>query len=55
MRPHIEQSNALAPSSPFRSWLDCTINTSGYDFRKGQIKTDMGGATLGVSSYKEKD
>ena len=26
----------LAPLSPFRSWLDCTTNTSGYDFRKGQ-------------------
>jgi hypothetical protein len=36
MRPHIEQFNALALLSPFRSWLDCTINTSGYDFRKGQ-------------------
>jgi hypothetical protein len=36
-RPCIEQSNALAPSSPFRSWLDCTTNTSGYDFRKGQV------------------
>ena len=36
MRPCIEQSNALAPSSPFRSWLDCTTSTSGYDFRKGQ-------------------
>src|SRR6478672_3753363 len=21
---------------PFPSWLDCTTNTSGYDFRKGQ-------------------
>ena len=36
MRPCIEQSNVLAPSSPFRSWLDCTTNTSGYNFRKGQ-------------------
>lgn len=36
MRPCIEQSNDLAPLSPFRSWLDCTTNTSGYDFRKGQ-------------------
>jgi transposase InsO family protein len=32
----IEQSNDLAPLSPFRSWLDCITNTSGYDFRKGQ-------------------
>ncbi|MFY9815908.1 MAG: integrase core domain-containing protein [Pseudolabrys sp.] len=36
MRPCIEQSNDLAPLSPFRSWLDCITNTSGYDFRKGQ-------------------
>jgi hypothetical protein len=36
MRPRIEPSNDLALSSPFRSWLDCTTNTSGYDFRKGQ-------------------
>jgi hypothetical protein len=36
MRPRIEPSNDLAPLSPFRSWLDCTTNTSGYDFRKGQ-------------------
>jgi hypothetical protein len=36
MRPCIEPSNDLAPLSPFRSWLDCTTNTSGYDFRKGQ-------------------
>ena len=37
MRPRIEQSKALAPLSPFRSWLDCTTNTSGYDFRKGRL------------------
>jgi len=36
MRPHIEQSNGLASLSPFQSWPDCTTNTSGYDFRKGQ-------------------
>src|SRR5689334_8574496 len=36
MRPCIEPSNDLALSSPFRSWLDCITNTSGYDFRKGQ-------------------
>jgi len=36
MRPCIEPSNVLAPLSPFRSWLDCTTNTSGCDFRKGQ-------------------
>jgi hypothetical protein len=28
----IEQSNDLAPLSPFRFWLDCITNTSGYDF-----------------------
>jgi hypothetical protein len=27
-------SNVFAPLFP--SWLDCTTNTSGYDFRKGQ-------------------
>jgi hypothetical protein len=37
MRPCIEQPNDLAPLSPFRSWLDCTTNTFGYDFRKGQV------------------
>ena len=36
MRPRIDRSNDLAPLSAFRSWLDCTINTSGCDFRKGQ-------------------
>jgi hypothetical protein len=34
--PYIEQSNGLASLSPFQSWPDCIINTSGYDFRKGQ-------------------
>jgi NADH dehydrogenase FAD-containing subunit len=29
--------NDLAPLSPFRSWLGCITNTSGYDFRKGQV------------------
>jgi hypothetical protein len=24
------------------SWLDCTTNTSGYDFRKGQCQPDLG-------------
>jgi hypothetical protein len=32
----IEQSNGPVSLSPFRSWPDCIINTSGYDFRKGQ-------------------
>src|SRR5450830_1939474 len=35
MRPCTEQSNDLAPLSPFRSWLGCITNTFGYDFRKG--------------------
>jgi hypothetical protein len=35
MRLCIEQSNDLAPLPLFPSWLDCTTNTSGYDFRKG--------------------
>ena len=34
MRRFIEQSNALAPLSPFRSWPDYITNTSGYDFWK---------------------
>ena len=34
--PCIEPSKDLAPLSPFRSWLDCTTNASGYDFRRGQ-------------------
>jgi hypothetical protein len=37
MRPCIEQSNGPVSLSPFRSWPDCIINTSGYDFRKGQV------------------
>jgi hypothetical protein len=36
MRLCIERSNDLAPLPPFPSWLDCTTNTSGYDFWKGQ-------------------
>jgi hypothetical protein len=41
-RPYIERSNDLAPLSPFRSWLDCTTNTSGSDFRKGQLFRSQG-------------
>src|SRR5262249_35184702 len=36
MRPCIEPSTGPVSLSPFRSWPDCIINTSGYDFRKGQ-------------------
>ena len=46
MRPCIEQSNDLAPLSPSRCWLDCTTNTSGYDFRKGQAVNGVLIATL---------
>lgn len=42
MRPCIEQSNDLALLSPFPSWLGCIINTSGYDFRKGQDGNAVG-------------
>jgi len=42
MRPCIERSNDLAPLSPFRSWLDCITNTSGYDFRKGHVSLHKG-------------
>jgi hypothetical protein len=38
MRLFIEQSNALAQLSAFRSWLDCTTNMSGYDFREGHLR-----------------
>jgi hypothetical protein len=37
MRPCTELSNDLAPLSPFRYWLGYITNTSGYDFRKGQL------------------
>jgi hypothetical protein len=36
MRPCIDWFSDRAPISPFRYWLGCIINTSGYDFRKGQ-------------------
>jgi hypothetical protein len=40
MRLRTDRSNDLAPLSAFQSWLDCTINTSGCNFRKGQDMTD---------------
>ena len=43
------QSNALAPSLPFQSWLDCTTNTSGYSFRKGQQQFVDGSISGGFS------
>jgi transposase InsO family protein len=36
-RPCIEQSNGPVSLSLFPSWQGCIINTSGYDFRKGQL------------------
>jgi hypothetical protein len=41
MRRCNEQSNDLVPLSPFRYWLDCITNTSGYDFRKGQVVSEQ--------------
>ena len=40
MRLCIERSSALATLPAFPSWLDCTINMSGYDFRKGQVDNE---------------
>jgi hypothetical protein len=37
MHPCVEQSNGLVPLSLFPSWPGCITNTSGYDFRKGQV------------------
>jgi hypothetical protein len=37
MRPCIEPSSGLVPLSLFPSWRGCITNTSGYDFRKGQV------------------
>ena len=38
MRRCIDQSSGLALLSPFRSWLGCITNISGYNFRKGQVR-----------------
>jgi hypothetical protein len=38
MHPCVEQSNGLVPLSLFPSWQGCITNTSGYDFRKGQVR-----------------
>jgi hypothetical protein len=46
MRPCIEQSNGPVSLSPFQSWPDCIINTSGYDFRKGQGSTKSTAAEI---------
>jgi hypothetical protein len=53
MRLCIERSKALATLSPFRSWLDCTINTSGYDFRKGHVICVLGfiGLFMAVATH----
>ena len=50
----IERSNDLAPLPPFPSWLDCTTNTSGYDFRKDRwSEFDIINGTRGSVSYGE--
>jgi hypothetical protein len=52
MRPCVEPSNGLAPLSPFPSWPDYIITTSGYDFRKGQVDggwTAIDGAPTGLT------
>jgi peptidoglycan hydrolase-like protein with peptidoglycan-binding domain len=36
-RPYTEPSNGPESLSPFRFWPDCIVNTSGYNFRKGQV------------------
>jgi len=41
MRPCIDWFSDRAPLLPFRYWLGCIINTSGYDFRKGQGERDQ--------------
>jgi hypothetical protein len=41
MRPCIEQSNGPVSLSPSQSCPDCIINMSGYDFRKGQVRTHL--------------
>jgi hypothetical protein len=38
----LHRANDLAPLSLFQSWLDCTTNTSEYDFRKGQVAMGAG-------------
>lgn len=38
MRLYIEPSSTPAPLSASRSWQDYITNTSGYDFRKGQVQ-----------------
>src|SRR6478672_11713183 len=48
MRLCIERSNDLAPLPPFPSWLDCTTNTSGYAFRKGQVLKAPGKASISI-------
>jgi hypothetical protein len=54
MRLCIERSNDLATLPPFPSWLDCTTNTSGYHFRKGQLSIGAKGpAEIAVSIIAE--
>src|SRR5262249_54552141 len=53
MRHYVELSNGLAPSSQFRSWLDCIINTSGCNFRKGQASLNLPKASHALEMMQE--
>jgi hypothetical protein len=44
--PCIAQSNGLASLSPFPSWPDCIINTSGYDFGKDRYSRPGNGRRM---------
>jgi hypothetical protein len=50
MRPCIEQSNGPVSLSPFQFWPDCITNTSGYDFRKGQV-AEYAPVTAAISAF----
>jgi hypothetical protein len=50
MRLCTVQFNDLAPLSLFRFWLGCITNTSGYDFRKGQVASDTSRLSCGKPS-----
>src|SRR5437870_3186626 len=48
MHPCVEQSNGPVPLSLSPSWQGCITNTSGYDFRKGQVGTAQCGCLTGI-------
>src|ERR1035437_10316668 len=50
IRRCVEPSNGLAPLSPFRSWQGYIINTSGYDFWKGQEDGNTYSANISLVS-----